>query len=414
MIHLFISFICLAMTSTSLFADEEVNCPEQFDMDFADDNSTTFFNDCQDCCDCQQDWDLWSLDDYLYVGYTGGNGLGYRGGYATTGIFLTAPSFENSSFVPFLDGRAHVFNHGKWAANAGLGLRYILSSWNAVIGANVYYDYRRYRHYDYNQIGIGLEWLSQWFDFRVNGYLPVDSDRKKGKLFNFGDNLFAVRFKHQQAFRGIDAELGIWILDKTPCNWFGLYVAAGPYFYSREHKDGSRHRSINGGQGRILAKINDYVDLTVSGSYDNYYHGLVQGQINLYLPLDGILGIFSNDCCCCKSSPCLDRQIAYQPVERNPIIVTRPPQACWQWNWSGACPCSGSCDDGYSCPSGSSGSCSGSGSSVGYTSRSWNSDDFSSDFFRFPRDCSYNSSSSGSTSYSSFSRSGYSSSNSLR
>lgn len=366
-------------------------------------------DDYADCCDClPTNWDLWAFDNYIFVGYTGGHGLGWRRGYTSAGVFFTPSYFANSRFVPFLDVRGHIFNNGKGAANVGLGLRYIISSWNTVLGINSYYDYCNYRGDGFNQIGIGFEWLTPLCDFRLNGYFPVGSyNHRKGTLFDFGDDLFAVRFGWKQAYKGVDAELGVWVLDKTPCNWFGLYLAVGPYYYTRDHRRHTiddTHRHIKGAQGRVLAKINDYVDLSVRGTYDNFFHGTLQGQITLNMPINDLFACFScsasSDRCCCKPLPCLMRQIAIQPVERNDIIVTADTDCTWQWNWSGACPCS-DCDGSYSCPSSYS-----DGYSGGYASRSWHSSDFSSHFFPYPYACSdCHSSSSGSCSCFSFSRS---------
>lgn len=51
-------------------------------------------------------------------------GIGYGLGYTTLeGFFPLYNGWEN--WVVFLDGRGHVFNDGKPAANAGLGVRYL-------------------------------------------------------------------------------------------------------------------------------------------------------------------------------------------------------------------------------------------------------------------------------------------------
>ena len=48
-------------------------------------------------------------------------GIGYKNGYTTIEAFLS-PDPNEWIATPFLDARAHVFNNGKWAANAGVGL----------------------------------------------------------------------------------------------------------------------------------------------------------------------------------------------------------------------------------------------------------------------------------------------------
>lgn len=331
-------------------------------------------------------WDLWSFDDYVYLGFTEGRGLSYHRGYTTLGVFYSIPYFQHCGFFPFIDARGHIFNDGKGAANLGVGLRYMLNRWDAVAGVNMYYDYRKFRDHHFNQIGIGFELLSAWFDFRLNTYFPVGSvNQHKSRLFDFGDDFFAVRSKRVQAYKGFDAELGIWLVRKTPCNFFGLYVAAGPYYYTAsKHNSVERsHHSFTGGRMRILARINEHIDVSLIGTYDDFFHGTLQGQINFYASFSEIMSITSvcaAESCCCRELPCLMDQIAMQPVDRNEIIVADP-YCTWLWNWPDACCCS-DCDYESSCRSSSD------GYSGGYQSRSWDSHRFSSDSFPFPYYCS--------------------------
>src|SRR5690348_10439786 len=52
-------------------------------------------------------------------------GIGYKTGYTTLEGFLAK---DWDRFVPFIDARGHIFNDGKWAANAGIGFR-SLTNW---------------------------------------------------------------------------------------------------------------------------------------------------------------------------------------------------------------------------------------------------------------------------------------------
>ncbi len=49
-------------------------------------------------------------------------GIGYEDGYTTLEAFLASDP-SKWAVTPFLDARGHVFDNGKWAANAGVGLR---------------------------------------------------------------------------------------------------------------------------------------------------------------------------------------------------------------------------------------------------------------------------------------------------
>jgi len=55
------------------------------------------------------------------------NGIGYNQGYTTLeGFFPLYNDWEK--WVFFLDTRAHVFNNGKPAVNAGIGTRYLTNN----------------------------------------------------------------------------------------------------------------------------------------------------------------------------------------------------------------------------------------------------------------------------------------------
>ena len=97
-------------------------------------------------------------------------GIGYEDGYTTLEAFLASDPSQ-WKVTPFLDARGHIFDNGKWAANAGVGLRALWG--NRAYGINTYYDYRNTGRFNSNQIGAGLETLGELFDFRINGYLPV-------------------------------------------------------------------------------------------------------------------------------------------------------------------------------------------------------------------------------------------------
>jgi hypothetical protein len=97
-------------------------------------------------------------------------GIGYENGYTTLEAFLASDPSQ-WKITPFIDARGHIFDNGKWAANAGFGLRAL---WRKrAYGINTYYDYRNTSRFHSNQVGAGIETLGELFDFRINGYLPV-------------------------------------------------------------------------------------------------------------------------------------------------------------------------------------------------------------------------------------------------
>lgn len=310
-----------------------------------------------DCCcnsNATDNFNLWLYPNYLYLGHTEGKGLGYRQGFTTLGLFISPSNLWTQSIYPFLDAKCYCFNNGKFGSSVGIGERYLLPSCNVVLGANIYYDYRNVHHHDLNQIGLGFEILSPNLDLRFNGYIPVGKQNfRKKTLFDFSDGFLALRHKRTSAWSGMDAEVGTWLIKEHSCDWFGLYLAAGPYYYFRDHKkrDGN-HKHAFGGRARLLARIYDIIDLSVSSTYDSIWHTGVQGQLAITIPLSSdckeIFKRLRDRCCKCTPPPCLLQQLATQPVQRNGIIVADQ-DCCWQWNWNDCgCDCSGSSSSSHS------------------------------------------------------------------
>src|SRR5689334_4156318 len=110
-------------------------------------------------------------------------GIGYQQGYTTLEAFFAADP-SHWKFTPFLDARGHVFDNGKWAANAGIGLRTLWA--DRAYGINAYYDYRNTERFHSNQVSMGLETLGARWDFRINGYLPIGAKTSSAYHTDFG------------------------------------------------------------------------------------------------------------------------------------------------------------------------------------------------------------------------------------
>ncbi len=110
--------------------------------------------------------------EHISVGHIKGKGLGYSKGYSSLDLFLSQP-FSQEQLVPLLDLRGHIFNDGKYAANGGLGFRYLSERFKQVWGINVMYDYLQTSRHPYNQVGGGVEALGKKWNARINLYVPV-------------------------------------------------------------------------------------------------------------------------------------------------------------------------------------------------------------------------------------------------
>jgi len=271
----------------------------------------------QECCDlCGPETIVFSAQHRF------GRGVGYKDGYSSLDFFY-APFNQTCVGLPFLDIRGHVFDNGRWAANAGLGWRYLGPSSCWIWGANVYYDYRRSHEHNFQQVSFGIEALSANWELRANGYVPVGKKlhaRSHFSEFSFlefsGNNILIQQHekrKFEEAMEGVDAEVGyhFW---RGGC--FDLYAGIGPYYFRGEHN----HKDAIGGKARITAQISDYLTLEVSDSWDSLFHNRPQGLIALNLPLGPSAKVTRTnpDCCECPEI-LLDR--LYQPVEKQEIIV---------------------------------------------------------------------------------------------
>lgn len=237
-------------------------------------------------------------------------GIGYKKGYTTLEGFFTLPHAIRNCWVPFIDVRGHVFNDGRPAANAGIGLRFVDSR---VYGANAYYDYRKTKHGHYNQASIGFESLGRIWDFRVNGYLPFGDKNSRffhAEFDHFSDDHMIISRKQEFALKGVNGEVGIH-LDQVDCIPF--YLAMGPYYLE------GKGRNVYGGEFRASATFYTYLTLEARTSYDNVFHATYQGLISLNIPFGSRSNIWKNPCrSCCKELAL--RKRALQPVDRFEII----------------------------------------------------------------------------------------------
>lgn len=245
-------------------------------------------------------------------GYAFGEFIGVDRSYQEMGFFAAPYHTENAAW--FVDGRAYFFDDYRWGASAGTGYRKAFSH-NRVFGANIYYDYLEGFIKTFHEIGLGLEWLSPCWDFRINGYHHIDPNRKGAgrNNFNYGDGYEASCDQVEYSFDRIDMEVGRRFC-YCPCGTW-LYVGAGPYYLY------SRLDEVFGGFFRATVSWRDIVSLEGRVSYDDMYKTRVQGRVLISIPLAKL----------CEWGSCC-RDILTEPVRRNGVMFTD--QCCdWEWNW---------------------------------------------------------------------------------
>ncbi len=236
-------------------------------------------------------------------------GIGYGLGYTTVeGFFPLYNGWEN--WVVFLDGRGHVFNDGRPAANAGLGVRYLRDT--RVWGVNSYWDYRNTHRQHYNQVAAGLESLGRIWDFRLNGYLPVGEKKShnyRTRFDEFKGHHAILRQKFEFVLAGANAEVGAHV---NTWRHVPLYFAAGPYYLTGKGK------TTWGGEARACINIYDYLKLEGYTSYDHLFKWTCQGQVSLGFSFGPRKKVKNTNGSCSDAIAVAKR--AYQPVDRFEII----------------------------------------------------------------------------------------------
>lgn len=263
------------------------------------------------------------------LSHTEGHWLDNYNGYTSLKIFNEVPLLD-SPFKTFIDLQGNFFNNGKVAANGGLALRYECSSRSAILGLNGFYDYRETSwNQDFHQVGMGLEYLTPFFDVRMNGYLPVGTKLSHSKTdwFYYEDSYYATSQNQRVAYSGLDIEIGSSLKKFDLSNSLNLYGAIGYYFY----KNRKHFPNDYGVKARIEALISEAIRLEFKTGFDNSYHGMAAGTISFEIPLETLFDYCqigkSSKISTCKNS-------LYQPIQRQEIIALSKKQCYWTWNWS--------------------------------------------------------------------------------
>lgn len=266
-------------------------------------------NECQNASCDEEPWFI-----RLEIAGVWGQFIKFNKNYKEIGLFAASPLDEN--VLSFVDLRGYRLEKGHYAANTGIGIRW-LSPWSQVLGANFYYDYRKVPHGHFNQIGIGFESLSPCFDIRINGYLPLnDTVCSSKRSFSYPGGHSASCRKKEFAYKGVTGEIGLTLWMKCQLSVYGAF---GPYYYT--HK---QCKSIIGGYTRIELHIFDYLTLEGNLSYDKRFKEQAQGRIVLSIPLDALRFCSKNDQCF---------RFLSQPVKRNPLIAFFHKCCDWKWSW---------------------------------------------------------------------------------
>jgi hypothetical protein len=250
-----------------------------------------------------------------YVDYTAGRGIGFDRGYTTAGLFILLDNCNKySSLFPYVDAKGHILNSGQKGCSVGIGARYQAPSIDKILGLNVYYDWLHQRQHNFHQVGLGVEFLGQCWDFRANGYFPVGKDKKTHfEADDYTEGYFLRYIRYRKALTGGDMELGWTIKEFNSFSPWGLYLAGGPYYYSSSV--GKKSKAF-GGQCRLNLQIFACLAIEAGFSSDSLFHNRYYGRVLFSIPLQCL--------CPCEESW---RKITEIP-HRNDLIVTKKHTHC--------------------------------------------------------------------------------------
>ena len=191
---------------------------------------------------------------YLLFNKQTGQAVGINNGYSRIGIRHAI--FEDGPQQVFGEAHALITDTNRYGFNAGLGYRMLMD--DALWGVNGWYDtIESPQAFTYQQVGMGVEYLSDSLDLRANGYVPFGNQENFLNVTNPGtQTLFTGhdfstlgRALFQQALTGFDAEAGIPL---PVVNWLRVYAGFYHLNFNQDETWGVRSRI----EGRLTQGVN--------------------------------------------------------------------------------------------------------------------------------------------------------------
>lgn len=189
------------------------------------------------------------------------------------------PTISNPSGMAFLNPRYVNTANGKGhEGNYGAGFRQLLFNDALIVGFNTYYDRRKSENsFTYNQVGAGVEALSQWLDFRFNYYWPLTQKQFLGQTAEFGETKLLVYDNYEEPLQGFDAEGGFLIPYVSDLIETKIYVG-GYHYISRIDKN------ISGFKYGLEMHPFENIAIEVDARHDNLHDTEIFGGVRISIP----------------------------------------------------------------------------------------------------------------------------------
>ncbi len=217
---------------------------------------------------------------YLFFRKDFDNAIGYDDGYSSVGWFQPFEVMGANGF--FGQGQIFVTDDGDVGGNLGGGWRTFVDSSNRVFGAYGFLDFdESARDNRYEQITLGVETLGQMWDFRLNGYFPLDDDAHFEGIRTLGGNpvfqgnnlVFLGTAFFEKPMPGADVEWGFPLLDPSAFGRLRTYF--GGYVYDSEEKNPA------GVRVRLESHVNEHVTLGAAFYHDDVNGGMATASLDI-------------------------------------------------------------------------------------------------------------------------------------
>lgn len=201
----------------------------------------------------------------------------------------------------FLEGKLLLDNDSNLGSNWMLGYRALNNGSNNIFGGYVGFDTRNTGKSSFNQLGFGLELLSQNWDLRLNSYIPVGTTRNQVGEENrteisapyfqtnylLADRTVTNTRSYQAAMTGVDLMMGTKLANLGSTG--DLRGAGGLYYYSAAGSE-----STLGFKLGLTARPNDSLNFGVGVQSDGIFGTNLLFSIGASFPSSHPRGVAKN------------------------------------------------------------------------------------------------------------------------
>ena len=186
-----------------------------------------------------------------------------------------------SDFLLFVNSKIIMTDFSTDEQNLGIGFRYLAANFlfeeGVIFGSNLFFDTAYSKNgIRHNQVGFGIEFLSQCLDLRGNYYQPVSDEKIVDDIYAFGQKSLLRQLKEEEPLPGFDAEIGIPL--PVISSFIETWVYGGGYWYNSKIEN-----NIKGVKGRVEVNPSPVVTFTAEIRNDDTFgrYTFIGGYVSL-------------------------------------------------------------------------------------------------------------------------------------